>query len=88
MQEDQNNDDGGRVQLNISPTKETVALLERIVHRYGGRHMNAKNRNTAAADVLNKFVRVWAELIKQQDEALEKKTQELRNHLSLPEPKR
>ena len=66
-----------RQQVNISPSPETLELLRLAVDKFGSRHRNAKTRNTAAADVLDKFVHVWFALLEKQDEAYRKSADEI-----------
>lgn len=58
-------------QLNISPLEDSLKMLDELVERYGSRHKAAKNRNTIAAEVLDQFLPVWAEMLARKDKDLQ-----------------
>lgn len=71
-------EDTGRRQLNVSPSKRTLELLDEAVARFADRHENARQPSRAAADILNKFIEVWIDWMEQQDKALQIRQEELK----------
>lgn len=53
-------DGSDRRQLNISPNDETMDKLNSLVEQFGARHKNVKNRNVAAADIIDKYIDLYS----------------------------
>lgn len=77
--------DKKRIQLNVSPNEETMDKLAVLVRQYGKRHLNVQNPAKAAADLLNKFIDVFAYLIEEQDRQLEQQVAQLKQRFTIEE---
>ena len=75
-------------QLNISPTAETLELLDDAVLRYGKRHRGARNRAVLAAEVIEHYLLAYLDFLEKSDKLLNQHLSEGKVHAASHAPTR